>query len=64
MDEFTRNFPERLGRLGRLVVKQARGNGGNGVWKVELPGGGRVRPTRRSSYGFRTRGPRIVLQNC
>ena len=38
MDEFTRNFPERLGRLGRLVVKQARGNGGNGVWKVELPG--------------------------
>ena len=37
--EFTRNFPERLGRLGRLVVKQARGNGGNGVWKVELPGG-------------------------
>lgn len=39
MDEFTRNFPERLGRLGRLVVKQARGNGGDGVWKVELPGG-------------------------
>lgn len=38
-DEFTRNFPERLGRMGRLVVKQARGNGGNGVWKVELPGG-------------------------
>jgi hypothetical protein len=39
MDDFTRNFPERLGRLGRVVVKQARGNGGNGVWKVELPGG-------------------------
>ena len=39
VDDFTRNFPERLGRLGRLVVKQARGNGGNGVWKVELPDG-------------------------
>lgn len=38
-DDFARNFPERLGRIGRLVVKQARGNGGNGVWKVELPGG-------------------------
>jgi len=39
MDDFTRTFPERLGRLGRLVVKQARGNGGNGVWRVELLGG-------------------------
>jgi hypothetical protein len=37
--EFTRGFPGRLGRLGRLVLKQGRGNGGNGVWKVELPGG-------------------------
>ncbi len=37
--EFAAAFPERLARLGRLVVKQARGNGGNGVWKVELPGG-------------------------
>ena len=37
--EFTRNFPGRLGRLGRLVLKQGRGNGGNGVWKVELPAG-------------------------
>jgi len=38
MDDFTHHFPDRLSRLGRLVVKQARGNGGNGVWKVELPG--------------------------
>lgn len=37
--EFAAKFPERLAGAGRLVVKQARGNGGNGVWKVELPGG-------------------------
>jgi hypothetical protein len=37
--EFAAGFPARLARLGRLVLKQARGNGGNGVWKVELPGG-------------------------
>jgi hypothetical protein len=37
--ELTRSFPGRLGRLGRLVLKQGRGNGGNGVWKVELPCG-------------------------
>lgn len=37
--EFAEKFPERLARAGRLVLKQARGNGGNGVWKIELPGG-------------------------
>ena len=37
--EFAARFPDRLARLGRLVLKQARGNGGNGVWRVELPGG-------------------------
>jgi hypothetical protein len=37
--EFARTFPARLSQLGRLVLKQGRGNGGNGVWKVELPGG-------------------------
>jgi hypothetical protein len=34
--EFAERFPARLASRGRLVVKQARGNGGNGVWKVEL----------------------------
>lgn len=29
-------FPAWLGERGRGVVKQGRGNGGNGVWKVEL----------------------------
>lgn len=37
--DFTAGFPGRLARLGRLVVKQARGNGGNGVWRVDLRGG-------------------------
>lgn len=37
--ELAAGFPDRLSRLGRLVLKQARGNGGNGVRKVELPGG-------------------------
>ena len=37
--EFASRFPGRLAQLGRLVLKQARGNGGNGVWKVELPAG-------------------------
>jgi hypothetical protein len=37
--EFASGFPSRLAQRGRLVLKQARGNGGNGVWKVELPGG-------------------------
>jgi len=35
-EELAARFPERIARLGRLVVKQGRGNGGNGVWSVEL----------------------------
>jgi hypothetical protein len=34
--EFTQRFTSWLGERGRAVVKQGRGNGGNGVWKVEL----------------------------
>ena len=36
LDELAERLPHRLARLGRLVVKQGRGNGGNGVWSVEL----------------------------
>ena len=42
-EEFAELFPTRLGRLGRLVVKQARGTAGAGVWRVELAGAGRGR---------------------
>jgi len=37
--ELAQSFPTRLARHGRLVVKQARGTAGNGVWRVELPAG-------------------------
>ncbi len=33
------DFPTRLGQHRRLVVKQARGTAGDGVWRVELPAG-------------------------
>ena len=36
VDELGERLPARLERLGKLVVKQGRGNGGNGVWSVEL----------------------------
>lgn len=34
--DFTRVFPSRLQSAGPRVLKQNRGNGGQGVWKVEL----------------------------
>lgn len=37
-DDFRAGLPERLG-LGPRVIKQNRGNGGQGVWKVEAVGG-------------------------
>lgn len=33
--ELEEGFPARLDRYGVLVLKQGRGNGGNGVWRVE-----------------------------
>jgi hypothetical protein len=35
-EELAERFPSRLARDRRLVIKQARGNGGNGVWRVDL----------------------------
>jgi len=34
--DLKKRFPARLAERGRLVLKQGRGNGGNGVWRVEL----------------------------
>jgi hypothetical protein len=39
-DDFASRFPGRLATHGSLVVKQGRGNGGNGVWKVSQLGHG------------------------
>ena len=36
MAEFLAAFPRRLRKYGPRVIKQNRGNGGQGVWKVEL----------------------------
>lgn len=36
VEEFREQFPLRLATAGPRVLKQSRGNGGNGVWKVEL----------------------------
>lgn len=36
VDELAERLPARLARHGQLVLKQGRGNGGNGVWSVEL----------------------------
>lgn len=39
-DEFAQHFPTRLAAHRVLVLKQGRGTGGTGVWKVELTGPG------------------------
>jgi hypothetical protein len=39
MEEFASGFPPRLRSFGPRVIKQNRGNGGQGVWKVEITPG-------------------------
>jgi hypothetical protein len=36
LDDLTTRLPPRLARHRRLVLKQGRGNGGNGVWRLTL----------------------------
>jgi Domain of unknown function (DUF6815) len=42
LEAFRDQFPGRLQSAGPRVVKQNRGNGGQGVWKVEIASGGAV----------------------
>jgi hypothetical protein len=51
MESFCDEFPHRLRRYGPRVLKRNRGNGGQGVWKVELLAGLdlRVLQARRGS---------------
>lgn len=65
--ELRANFAARLGRHGRLVVKQARGNGGNGVWLVEELGAGdlvRVQDARVSDGSAETVSLDAFLETC
>jgi uncharacterized protein DUF6815 len=39
VEDFEARFPPRLSAGGPRVLKQNRGNGGQGVWKVEIPAG-------------------------
>jgi len=52
-EELAERFPARLASHGRLVIKQGRGNGGNGVWKVEL-----------GETGTATRASRVRVQDA
>jgi hypothetical protein len=63
-EELRDTLPARLAAHGPLVLKQHRGMGGNGVWKVELDGADvRVQHATRGSVPERM--PlRDFLQNC
>ena len=54
-EAFLDAFPRRLQSAGTRVIKQNRGNGGQGVWKVELisPGVASVLEARRGSEPYR-----------
>ena len=45
--EFQEKFPGCLATAGPRVIKRNRGNGGQGIWKVELSGGGTGGPSVR-----------------
>lgn len=56
MREFSQRFPARLARRRVLVLKQGRGTGGAGVWKVEL-----IEP-RIGSYPDAVHGPHALIR--
>jgi hypothetical protein len=45
IEDFNARFPARLAASGPRVLKQNRGNGGQGVWKVELAGAAGAPPS-------------------
>jgi hypothetical protein len=53
-EEFRRAFPERLRNRGPRVLKQHRGNGGQGVWKVTLLPDGNMRLQQATDRDGRT----------
>ena len=55
MEQLRRELPRRLLRGNPRVLKQCRGNGGNGVWKVELASGSDAGSAPSSSHGILVR---------
>jgi hypothetical protein len=53
LEEMRRALPARLRLGGARVLKQYRGNGGNGVWKVELDGSAGSQPIVRVRHAKR-----------
>jgi hypothetical protein len=65
-EAFRNEFPQRLQKTGPRVIKQNRGNGGQGVWKVEAPAAGdllTVLEARRGSEFVRM-SLSAFLENC
>jgi hypothetical protein len=58
--QFNREFPERLHAGGPRVLKQNRGNGGQGVWKVEVTATTRDNPTVTVLEGRRGSVPKTM----
>ena len=56
--EFRDAFPARLQQSGPRVLKQNRGNGGQGVWKVELSSDGEPGKGARAACAARQRARR------
>jgi hypothetical protein len=54
IEEFRRDFPARLRNSGPRVLKQYRGNGGQGVWKVNLLADGNVNLQQATDRDGRT----------
>ncbi|MGZ8694404.1 MAG: hypothetical protein ACXWYS_03085 [Gaiellaceae bacterium] len=63
-DQLREELPDRLAARGPLVLKQQRGMGGIGVWKVELADGSlRVQHAAKASLPERLR-PDEFLEHC
>jgi hypothetical protein len=60
VEQFKKQFPPRLAAAGPRVVKQNRGNGGIGVWKVELA----ANPSAVSRAGARVADATVRVQHA
>jgi len=61
VEQFQREFPARLSAAGPRVVKQNRGNGGIGVWKVELTANAAAAPSADATVRVQHAHPRDTV---